>query len=433
MKVLDYTYEDLYQIQVQTQDIQKSWDKFRVRVTCPEQYCNYSANANGKLSIYDYNEKRIEEVANENWSHTRPVFFETGLYSFVIRFSDIKEGTTPAIIHENAAVENLFNGIEGKDEYIIAGNINFLNQPGRFALKFTFTTKDSVKHEDSLSFDVVSPKLDTKGDLNIIIKELKAEYDDLVFRYLTLTHQQFASGKEANNDLIWLSIFKDVIDSYLISVRHILNAPHNKHYTKIEHLRADRIKKWTNPLAEEFSEDRCHNADKALRKYYRNEIIDSTINTLENRFVKYTIERISERLGKVFKQIKYKEGTSLNEIERLTEISKNLDSLRHNSFFRGIGRFEGFKQESMVLQQRSGYAQVYRHWILLQRGLDLIDGDTSVGVQPIWKLYELWCFLKVKKMVAEILGIDLRNPEDLLYVHESTNNTTNPFFGGDSK
>lgn len=431
MKVLDYTYEGLYQIQAQTQDIQKSWDKFKVRVTCPEQYCNYSANIIGKLSIYDYSEKRLEEVTNDNWAHTRPVFFETCEYSFAITFFDIKEGTVPSIVHENSAVESLFSGIEGKDEYILTGNINFLNQPGRFALNFTFTSKDGVKHNESLKFDVVSPKLDTKGDLNTIIKELKIEYDDLVFRYLTLTHHLFSTGKEANNDLIWLSIFKEVIDSYLISIRHILNAPHNKHYTRIEHLRADRIKKWTNPLAEEFSEDRSQNSDKALRKYYRNEIINSTVNTLENRFVKYTIERISERLGKVFKQIKYKEGTSQSEIERLTEITKNLDSLRHTSFFRGIGRFEGFKQESMVLQQRSGYAQVYRHWILLQRGLDLIDGETSVGVQPVWKLYELWCFLKVKKMVAEILGIDLRNPEDLQYVHESTKNSANPFFGGD--
>ena len=106
MKVLDYTYEDLYQIQVQTQDIQKSWDKFRVRVNCPEQYCNYSANTNGKLSIYNYSKNRIEEVTSENWAHTYPVFFETCEYSFAIRFSDIKEGTTPTIVHESSAVES---------------------------------------------------------------------------------------------------------------------------------------------------------------------------------------------------------------------------------------------------------------------------------------------------------------------------------------
>lgn len=431
MQVLDYTYDNLYHIQVQTQDISNAWEKFRVRVSSPEQYCKYSANPNGRLAIYNCDSRALQEVVKEEWEHSRPVFYETCEYSFAISFSDILPGTTPEIIHENATVENLFSIIESKGEYILAGNINFLNQPGRFSLRFTFTSNSGYKHEESFNFDVVSPKLDTKGDLNLIIKELKSEYDELVFRYLTLTHQQFSTGREANNDLIWLSIFKKVIDGYLISVRHILNSPHNKHVAIIEHLKADRIKKWTNPLAEKFAEDRKRDEDIALRKYYRNEIIDSTVNTLENRFVKYTIEGISERLSKVFKQIKKREDTSGNEIEHLAEKIKSLDSLRHNSFFRAIGRFEGFKQESMVLQQRTGYSQVYRYWILLQRGLDLIDGDTPVGVQPVWKLYELWCFLKVKRMVAEILGLDLRNPEDLKYVHEDTNNTANPFAGGD--
>ena len=431
MKVLDYTYKDLYQIQVQTQDISKSWEKFKVRATCPERYCKYSANTKGTLSVYNCNDKVLQEIPVDDWSNSIPVFYETCEYSFAISFTDILPGTVPAIIHENSTIESLFNVIQTKDEYILTGNINFLNQPGRFSLRFGFTSNDGIRHDESLSFDVVSPKLNTKEDLNIIIKELKSEYDDLVFRYLTLTYQQFSIGKEANNDLIWLSIFKKVIDGYLVSIRHILNSPHNKHINKIEHLKADRIKHWPNRLAEKFAEDRKRDEDLAFRKYYRNESIDTTVNTLENRFIKFTLERMSERLSKVFKQVKYREDISENEITHLAELMKNLDSLRHNSFFRAIGRFEGFKQESMVLQQRSGYSQVYRYWFLLQRGIDLIDGDTSIGVQPIWKLYEIWCFLKVKRMVADALGLDLRNPNDLKYVDERKSNNTDPFAGGD--
>ena len=105
--------------------------------------------------------------------------------------------------------------------------------------------------------------------------------------------------------------------------------------------------------------------------------------------------------------------------------------LKHNSFFRGIGLFDGFRQQSMVLQQRSGYSQVYRYWIMLQNGLDLIQGDTSVGVQPIWKLYELWCFLKVKRLVCKVLGIDPQNKEHIQkYIHEDTHNAFDLFDGG---
>lgn len=125
------------------------------------------------------------------------------------------------------------------------------------------------------------------------------------------------------------------------------------------------------------------------------------------------------------------EGTSSNEVNYLNEKLKDLRVLRNNSFFRPIGRFEGFKQESMVLQQRNGYSQVYRYWLILQNGLNLIDGNTSVGVQPVWKLYELWCFLKVKRLVTSILGLDTHNLDQLMYIHEDTKKMFDPFNGGD--
>lgn len=435
MKVLDYIYEVegkySFHIQVQTVDISRSWEKFRVRAKtiCPEEYCVYQAKVGGILSVYNCDTGIMEIVPEDSWGTARPVFFETNEYAFAISFTGLKDGTVPKVLHPDRAVEALFNVIETKDAYILSGNINYLNQPGRFSLKFSYTTEDGVKREDSLSFDVVSPKMDTKDDLNVIVKEIKAEYDDLVFRYLALAYQQFAQGREANNDLIWLSVFKKIVEGYIIAVRYILHSPHNQDYMQVEFCRPDRIKKWTMPLAEKFRDDAEKDKEKAYRTYYRVERIESTDNTIENRFVKYTLERISERLMQVLKKVKG-EGTSTNEVENLENNLKIIDTLKHNSFFRTIGRFEGFRQESMVLQQRSGYAQVYRYWIMLQNGLDLIDGNTSVGVQPVWKLYELWCFLKVKKLVAEVLGIDFRKSEDLVLVHEDTRKMFDPFNGG---
>ena len=67
----------------------------------------------------------------------------------------------------------------------------------------------------------------------------------------------------------------------------------------------------------------------------------------------------------------------------------------------------------MVLQKRTGYSQVYRYWIMLQKGIELYDGSTQIGVRPIWELYELWCFLKMRQMVAKILGLHFGNSEEI--------------------
>lgn len=432
MKVLDFKYGELYHIQVKTKDIVGSWKRFRVRAHTlrPEEYCIYEGRTGGQLSIYNCDTNSLEVIPENEWKHSRPVFFETCEYAFAISIKGIKEGTEPKVIHPDSSVEELFNCIDTGESYILSGNVDFLNQPGRFSLNFVFTTVDGIEHNEFFDFDVVSPKLDTKGDLNTIVKELKLEYDDLVFRYLTLTCQQFDFGNEANNDLIWLSVFKKIVESYIIAVRYILYAPHNKDFTSVEFQRPDRIKRWTNQLTEEFCNDEARDKEFAYRKHYRTEQIESTNNTLENRFVKYTIERMSERLERVMDKVQG-EDTSSNEVDYLSDKLKELRVLRNNSFFRPIGRFEGFKQESMVLQQRNGYSQVYRYWLILQNGLNLIDGNTSVGVQPVWKLYELWCFLKVKRLVTSILGLDTHSLDDLMFIHEDTHKMFDPFNGGD--
>lgn len=430
MELLQYKYHEAYIIQASSTDIGVSWRKFKVRAKQlpPEQYCNYVMASGGSLMVFNADTQTMEEISEQDWKQARPVFFEDHKYNLTLTFFDAAD--EPSIIHPNKEVEAMFNKVQtSSGEYLVSGSLDFLNQPGHFSLEFSYKNKAGVHIQHKVEFDVLSPKLDTKHDLDIIIQQIRSEYGDLVFRYLTLTFQQFEMGREANNELIWLSVFKQIVDNYIQAVRFLIHQPHNKMRQYEEYRRAERIKGWTPMLAERFSNDRLNNEEQALRKFYRTEQTEATVDTRENRFVKYTLLLITERLSLLIKRLG--EGTSESEITNLEDKLKELDMLRRNSFFRGIGPFDGFRQQSMVLQQRSGYSQVYRYWIMLQNGLDLIQGDTSVGVQPIWKLYELWCFLKVKQLVCKVLGIDVHNKEHLeKYVHEDTQNAFDLFNGG---
>lgn len=430
MELLHYTYKRAYEIQVSSTDITASWNKFKVRARKfpPEQYCSYTMQKGGILKIFNPETFHLEDVEEDLWSNTRPVFFEDHKYNLSLTFFDAKE--EPKIIHPNKEVEAMFNCVKiATGAYVVNSNIDFLNQPGHFSLEFAYTNNESHHIQHKIEFDVLSPKLDTKQDLDIIIQQIRAEYGDLVFRYLTLTFQQFEMGSEANNELIWLSVFKQIIDSYIQAVRFILHQPHNKMMEIEEYRRAERIREWTPNLAEKFVNDRLNDEQKALNHYYRTQRVESTSDTRENRFVKFTLERIFGRLSILMKKLST--GTSESELSMLDDKRAELVILKRNSFFSSIGHFDGFRQQSMVLQQRSGYAQVYLYWIMLQNGLDLIQGDTSVGVQPIWKLYELWCFLKVKQLVCKVLDIDPRKKEHIKkYIHEDTQNAFDLFNGG---
>lgn len=92
------------------------------------------------------------------------------------------------------------------------------------------------------------------------------------------------------------------------------------------------------------------------------------------------------------------------------------------SFFSKVGEFEGFRQESSILQQRSGYSQIYKTWLMLKSSLELVDGKTDIGMKKIWELYEIWCFLVMKRLIAKVLKLDLNDAE---HIHENKSEMLN--------
>lgn len=397
-------------------DQNRLWTRFVSRVSADkaQTYCAYAATLHGELKLLLPQGNSLTSIGVDETSFNElpPVFYETATYNFTIRFRGL--ASKPQIVHKLQEVSELFTVVDADSErgdYIITAPLNFLNEPGIFNLTFRYTPLGKTTKTDSIAFRVVSPKLDTKDDYMHILNEINREYNEIVFQYLTKTVQNLTHGGRSDNDVVWLSIFKQVIDSYVQAVTYIVNRPHLSETKEVHFSRAEKIKRWTPQMAQQYERSRLRQT--LDRDYFRHEVTINTSNTAENRFVKFSLERISRRLNRVFNRIRSnnKEITQ-NEIDMLDEYSAKLRKLANSPLFRGI-KAEPLRSESMVLQKRTGYSQVYRYWIMLQKGIELYDGSTQIGVRPIWELYELWCFLKMRQMVAKILGLHFGNIEEI--------------------
>ena len=397
-------------------DQNRLWIRFVSRVTRDKAlyYCDYAATLPGELKLLLplSNSLTSIEVDETSFNELPPVFYETATYNFTIRFRGL--ASEPQIVHKLQEVSELFTVVDADSErgdYIITAPLNFLNEPGIFNLTFRYTPRGQAARTDCISFRVVSPKLDTKDDYMHILNEINREYNEIVFQYLTKTVQNLTHGGRSDNDVVWLSIFKQVIDNYIQAVTYIVNRPHLSETKEVHFSRAEKIKRWTPQMAQQYERSRLRQT--LDRDYFRHEVTINTSNTAENRFVKFSLERISRRLNRVFNRIRSnnKEITQ-GEIDMLNEYSAKLRKLANSPLFRGI-KAEPLHSESMVLQKRTGYSQVYRYWIMLQKGIELYDGSTQIGVRPIWELYELWCFLKMRQMVAKILGLHFGDIEEI--------------------
>lgn len=422
MDVLKFECPD-YLITVSTASVNYAWDRFVRRVRSAAQtYCAYSSSRKGTLKLLDLPAGKNELVAQndeivpcEEWPQLWPVLFETCKYQFAVEFKqglDISiEKQYPHVRHQLKSIgENFKFYSSSSDSGILVGDIDFLNSPGKFSFAFDYWDADGLLHHEKMELYVASPKLDTKNDLQQIMALINQEYENYIYDYLTLTFSSFALQRSVkNNHIIWLSIFRSVVDEYFRNVRFVMSRPNNKPVRKTYHARPERIRRWS-----QREEERYRNMGQdAEMHYFRYEQTENTINTRENRFVKYTLHVLGKKFREVFSELGALPNVmDAEERQLLEDYQRQFKRLETSPFFQKVGEFEGFRQESAILQQRMGYSKIYKAWLMLKNSLELIDGKTDIGMKQIWELYEIWCFLVMKRLIAKVLGLDLQKPNN---------------------
>ena len=412
-----------FRLMVSTATIEYAWERFERRVKDRSaSYCEYRSLREGRLSLLnpwklsDGLQELNTDVLQTKWCEAHPVLFETCEYQFAVEFFHLYDTSDnkhlPKVRHRMKSVGESFKFYSnGEHSGILVGSIDFLNSPGKFCFAFEYRDENNHVVSEQIEMYVASPKLDTKNDLQQITALINQEYENYVFDYLTLTFNSFSLIRaERNNKIIWLSIFKNVVDEYFRSVRYIMSRPNNKPVRKTYHARPDRIRRWS-PQQEERYRDLGKDAEM---HFFRYEQTENTINTRENRFVKYSLHVLGKKFREVFREVSslYKDMDK-EERKALADYNKHFRQIETSAFFSKVGEFEGFRQESAILQQRSGYSQIYKTWLMLKSSLELVDGKTDIGLKKIWELYEIWCFLVMKRLIAKVLGLDLNDTEHI--------------------
>ena len=88
----------------------------------------------------------------------------------------------------------------------------------------------------------------------------------------------------------------------------------------------------------------------------------------------------------------------MNEIERMVH---KLSHLAQNSFFASVGDDQGTITSSLIFAMSSGYRELYKYYLMLQRGLSISGEVFSLSVKDTALLYEYWCFIKLNSILKK--------------------------------
>ena len=343
------------------------------------------------IKLTNLSDQTIEIVQGEP---SQAIFFDNANYPIWVEFNSnvIQAEFTSMLQSEN-------EGFSFRS-HILAGFLNYGNDIGKSEINLRYRIGDTQK-SFTFGFEVLSTKLNYHEHWKYIIEDIEREYRMLSLDYMKRTFHGFSPQTDGDRpDLIWWSVFQGEQDKFIKACRSIIERPRRRLRGIEVYQRADKLKRVTSAIENEFAEHR-----KEPAHLYRYEEQVQNNDTQENRFLKYALGQITTKYAQLEQRIEQLKNISETMVAEMQERVSILKHLQRHPFFRTIGRFKGLSQESLVLQKATGYSQVYRTWNLLRRAYSLNDGIYRLQSKDIATLYEIWCFIEVSHIVKEQLGL----------------------------
>lgn len=159
-----------------------------------------------------------------------------------------------------------------------------------------------------------------------------------------------------------------------------------------------------------------------------------TLDTPENRFVKFALKSFSRFLDHAEEIIRSGEGK--RKYEPVLQDIKNLQSriARHLAagMFSEVGELRFVPMGSPVLQRKAGYREVLRHWLEFRlsskikwAGAEEVMGggasDFDAGKKDLPALYEAWLFSQLFKLFCAKFGVSTDEKRKLLDENDPLN------------
>jgi len=393
------TKEDIFNFEIRNDDV-------RMRFSC-DKTIDRIRKAMENLSVERGDEKLTAEfvtsqadasfVFNGHESKSKQLmhealFFENTQYPVLIQGED-------GVSEMSLMFSNVTKDAQlSSDGNLLFGAVGFGNQVGKTDISLNYKKDGRVK---SLRFttEVLSYKMDYRTDMKWIIRDIEQEYSMLSFAFMRETYINFRTRSGESSDLIWWQIFQTCFNDITKACRQIINSPKRKLHDRVSYERQERLRWVERELENEYYEFK---ADP--HHLYRTNELCHTNDTIENRFLKFVMGQTLQRFNIVSRHIRNAVAKSKIMESRLDEMGEELQRLVSHPFFRNIGVFKGFSQDSLVMKKSVNYRTIYQKWIELLCGYELEEGINKLETKDIAMLYEIWCFLKVKNIVSDLLG-----------------------------
>lgn len=360
------------------------------------------------LKAYLYDENCNELMLYEGQA-LAPIFYENGSYE--LKIQPREKGLQLGFQHEYKGFQQCITEDSRTEEW--SGVINFVNEVGLSE----FTILKEQRPYFSFTIEVFPAKLDYQKDYIALLDEVNNEIYNLAYSFLEKTYLN-AARKQFKDPLLseFYRLIERHYDEYMAAIEQVERRPHHHLQKTYEEVRGDRLRKQDSVGRSYLRKNAAHFVDvRAGIAIDTRTVMPTkglqikkvqTYDTHENRYVKWSMERILSRLTDLRIKVERHYASSKQQnndlvvIKLLVKMEEKLKKHLFKPFWREIGKLDR-SVYSLVMQMGTGYREVYHIYTVLSQSLVLQNSIYKMSVKNIAAIYEYWSFLKLGQILAE--------------------------------
>lgn len=364
--------------------------------------------ATDDFSVSIYPEAKEEGFGKFLTKKIMPLFFEQRNYEICIEY--IKNNTDEEITfwHDNINIREKINPT-GKKSTLLSGVVNFGNEIGLSSFVVRINGKDYLK----LEIEVFPAKLDYRKDYHFLLQDVTDEVYNLAFDFLKKTYQEMGIiDKYGNSDSEFFSIITRIFNKMIQAVDTIVAHAHHELEIYHEQVPAHKVKRIDNALLK-WMEKHPEKAYKTKSGKVCFEVVQTTkkqatYDTYENKLVKFILLRAYKRLDNIrvlyIKMIGRERKRDIEIINQIDKMCRELQRRMEFTFLNQVSKLNENQSMSLVFAMAPGYKELYKSYLMLQKGLSLHGDMFHMSMKDTALLYEYWCFIKLNNLLKN--GLD---------------------------
>lgn len=278
--------------------------------------------------------------------------------------------------------------------------------------------------------EVCSVKAKYRVDYRTMLADITEKCTELLMQHSSLVSQKFKVDFENENKTLYqrFAFIKSVLDSteFNDAVNRIIQNPVTAWQvieTEIDIRRAKRIdnkalrqiasgsNRINSPVEHHLNKDlHIHSLPRKLKSFQKKE----TIDTAENRFIKYALSEFLSFVADFKNAIKKEPRVKKEAIQ----LESSLEEYLSHSVFKEISKLTTLPLNSPILQRKEGYRDILRTWLMFDLAASLIwkggDDVYDAGKRDVARLYEYWLFFKLLELITEVFLIEPAALQELI-------------------